>query len=67
MTDDALRSLVLAVNLLDVTRICVVRHTDCALAGTTNDDLRRRIEDAGGREADDWDFLPMTDADGTLR
>lgn len=39
VTDDALRSLVLATNLLDVRRIMVVAHTDCAVARTTDQAL----------------------------
>ena len=34
-TDDALRSLILAANLLGVHRVCVVQHTDCAMAGNS--------------------------------
>ena len=56
VTDDALRSLILAVNLLDVDRICVVQHTDCAMAGSTDDELRARI----GAD-DDLELLAMTD------
>src|SRR5436189_6463258 len=43
VTDDALRSLVLAVNLLGVSRVCVVQHTECAMVGTTDDEIRTRI------------------------
>src|SRR5690349_12872769 len=43
VTDDALRSLVLAVNLLDVDRICVVQHTDCAMARSSDDEIREKI------------------------
>src|SRR3977135_322621 len=43
VTDDVLRSLVLAANLLGVTRVCVVQHTDCAMVGSTDDELRARI------------------------
>jgi carbonic anhydrase len=50
-TDDAIRSLVLATNLLDVRRIMVVAHTDCAMSGTTDaelwEELQRRHPDAG--------------------
>src|ERR1700675_3414652 len=53
-TRDALRSLVLAVNLLGVTRVCVVQHTDCAMVGTTEVDLRARIGAARGVDASDW-------------
>ncbi len=44
VTDDALRSLVLAVNLLGVTRVCVVQHTNCAMVDSTEDEIRARIE-----------------------
>ena len=61
VTDDALRSLVLAVNLLGVTRVCVVQHTECAVVGSTNDDLRARVSAASGVDAGGWDFLADTD------
>src|SRR5947207_10618423 len=40
VTGDALRSLVIAANLLGVTRVCVVHHTDCAMFGPTDDEFR---------------------------
>jgi carbonic anhydrase len=43
VTEDAIRSLVLAANLLGVTRIMVVGHTDCAVAGTTDDEIRTEL------------------------
>lgn len=43
MTDDALRSLVLAANLLEVRRIMVVAHTDCAMAARTSDEIRATL------------------------
>ena len=61
ITDDALRSLVLAVNFLKVTRICVVQHTDCALARKTDEEFRDGIKANTGASADDWEFLPMAD------
>ena len=65
-TDDALRSLVLAANLLDVTRVCVVQHTDCAMVGSTDDELRSRIGALRGVDATGWDFLASTDQLATL-
>src|SRR5215208_5155325 len=56
VTGDALRSLVLAVHLLDVHRVCVVQHTDCAMTSRTEDQLRAQIPNTEG-----WDFLTMTD------
>jgi carbonic anhydrase len=67
VTDDALRSLVLAVNLLGVHRVCVVAHTDCAMVGTTDDELRERISELRGADAGAWDFLASTDQAATLR
>ena len=34
VTDDSLRSLILAVNLLNAKRVMVVQHTDCAMANS---------------------------------
>jgi carbonic anhydrase len=67
VTDDALRSLVLAVNLLAVTRVCVVQHTDCAMIGLTDDEMRARVSAASGVDAGGWTFLASTDQEATLR
>ena len=67
VTDDALRSLVLAANLLGVTRVCVVQHTDCAMIGLTDDEMRTRIGAARGVDATGWEFLASTDQASTLR
>ena len=66
VTDDALRSLVLAVNLLGVTRVCVIQHTECAVVGSTDDDLRARIEERRGVDASGWEFLGSTEPLVTL-
>jgi carbonic anhydrase len=66
-TDDALRSLVLAANLLDVVRVCVVHHTECAMVGPTDDELRATIGAARGVDASGWEFLTSTDQLATLR
>ncbi len=66
VTDDALRSLVIAANLLDVERICVVQHTDSAMSGATEPEFRARLAaargvDASGPELAGWEFLATTD------
>ena len=66
-TEDSLRSLVLAANLLGVTRVCVVQHTDCAMVGSTDDQMRARIGAIRGVDATGWDFLACTDQMATLR
>jgi carbonic anhydrase len=67
VTDDALRSLILATNLLGVTRVCVVAHTECAMVGSTDEELRDRIGAARGADASGWDFLATNDQLATLR
>jgi carbonic anhydrase len=66
VTDDALRSLVLAANLLGVTRVCVVHHTECAMVGSTEDEMRARIGELRGVDASGWDFLVSQDQRATL-
>jgi carbonic anhydrase len=66
-TDDALRSLILATNLLGVHRVCVVQHTDCAMAGKTEAEMQARVREASGVDTGDWEFLASTDQLATLR
>ena len=61
VTPDALRSLVLAANLLGVTRVCVVQHTDCAMVGRGNEAIAAAIGERRGVDASGWDFLASTD------
>jgi carbonic anhydrase len=67
VTDDALRSLILATNLLAVTRICVVQHTECAMAGSSETELRDRISGLRGADASSFEFLVMSDQLAALR
>ena len=61
VTDDVLRSLVLAVNLLGVNRVCVVQHSGCRLTGASNEDLQATLGATYETDAGDWDFLPIDD------
>ena len=56
-TDDALRSLVLATNLLGVTRIALIGHTRCAMFSSSEAELRELISTRTGRDASGWEFL----------
>ena len=67
VTDDVLRSLVLAVNLLGVERVAIVHHTECAVIGSSDDDLRARVTAARGVDATAWEFLADRDASAALR
>lgn len=67
VTDDALRSLVLATHLLGVRRVMVVAHTDCAMAGVTNEGVRARLAASHGADAfGAVEFHPATDQHATL-
>jgi len=63
VTRDALRSLILATNLLGVHRIAVMHHTGCAMTQRTDEDIRSALP----AEAADWEFLTMADPDEALR
>jgi carbonic anhydrase len=67
VTQDALRSLILATNLLGVTRLCILHHTDCAVAGTTEAEVAARVAAARGANVSGWDFMATTDQVATLR
>jgi carbonic anhydrase len=67
VTPDALRSLILATNLLGVTRVCIVQHTDCALFKSSEHELRARISEIRGVDATQWEFLAGTDQLEVLR
>lgn len=67
VTDDVLRSLVLAVNLLGVDRIAVVQHTRCRMAEASNEELQATIGSLRSADAAAWDFLPIDDQDQVLQ
>ena len=62
VTDDVLRSLVLAVNLLGVDRVAIVAHTDCKMSSATDDEIRAELA-ARHPDADVSDFDPMAVSD----
>lgn len=66
ITDDVLRSLILATNLLGVTRICLVHHTDCAVIGQTNEDLRQLVAENLDRNTVPDDFLATDDPQAAI-
>ncbi len=43
VTHDVLRTLVLAVHLLDVTRVMVIAHTDCRMTGVSDEAIHAQI------------------------
>jgi carbonic anhydrase len=61
VTDDVLRSLVLAVHLLGVDRICLVQHTGCAMTKYTESELREVVSERAGADASGWEFATIAD------
>jgi carbonic anhydrase len=66
VSDDAMRSLVLAVHLLAVHRVAVIAHTDCAMSTSTEDELRATIGQRAGEDATGWNFMAIADQRATL-
>ena len=60
VTDQALVALVLGVNLLNVDRVLVVEHTRCAMASSSEDELKQRLGESAGRDAE-WMTLGAID------
>lgn len=67
VTDDALRSLALAIHLLGVSRVLVVPHTRCRMASSSEEEVHQAIRSSGGTRTDEWDFLTITDPEAVLR
>lgn len=61
VTDDVLRTLVLATHLLNVSRVMVVEHTDCKMASATDDEVHAEIERSSGIDTRSLEFRTMSD------
>lgn len=60
VTDDVLRSLALSIHVLGVDTLVVMQHTECGLAGVTDDELRSLT-------GADLGFFPIDDHAAALR
>jgi len=67
VTDQALDAMVLGVHLLGVERILVVPHTRCALASSSEEELRRKVSAASGQDASWTSWNVVTDQAAALR
>jgi carbonic anhydrase len=66
VTDDVLRTLVVAVNLLGVDRVLIAPHTRCAMATVDAAELHERIKAVSGLDTRSLDLRPSTDVRSTL-
>jgi len=67
VTDDVLRTLVLASHLLDVDRVMIVAHTNCRMSGAKEDEVHDAISAAGGPDTRSISFLTTLDQERSLR
>jgi carbonic anhydrase len=66
VTDDVLRTLVLASYLLGVDRAMIVAHTKCRMAAGDEDDVHDAVREAGGPDTRSLAFLVTADQEATL-
>ncbi len=66
VTEQAMQALVLGVHLLGVQRIMVVPHTRCAMAESTQEELRARVGDSAGVDVSGQHFAVVPDQIETL-
>jgi carbonic anhydrase len=67
VTDDVLRTLVLATYLLGVSRFMVVAHTNCRMVGVSETGVHEAIESAGGPDTRSLSFLTSDDLEASVR
>ncbi len=66
VTDDVLRTLVLAVHLLGVERVMVVAHSDCRMATVTDEQVHTAIRERSGIDTRSLEFRTMDDQTANL-
>lgn len=67
VTDQALVALVLGVTMLRVNRVLVVEHTRCAMASSTEDELKARVGEKAGADASWMTLGAITDQESTVK
>lgn len=66
VTDDVLRTLVLAVALLGVQRVLVVPHTDCGMSKRSDEQVQQAVREVTGMDARSIDFATVQDQRAAL-
>lgn len=67
VSDDALRSLMIAWSLLGVNEFVVIHHTGCRMMTFTDEQLRHDLHQKFGIDASEVEFLPFTDLGSSVR
>lgn len=66
VTDDVLRTLIIASHVLGVNRVALIQHTDCGVANNTQQTIVDVVEGLTGESAAGVDFLTIDDQRATL-
>jgi carbonic anhydrase len=66
VTDDVLRTLVLAAYLLGVERVMVIGHTNCRMAAESEEHVHQAISEAGGPDTTGLVFEVTNDQEATI-
>lgn len=67
VTDDVLRTLILATYLLNVSRILVMPHTECKMASATEPEIHATIAEEFGVDTRSVEFRTVTDQEDALK
>jgi len=67
VTDDVLRTLVLASHLLNVNRVLVMPHTDCRMASADEPAIHQAIHEASGIDSRSLEIRTVADQEAALR
>src|SRR3954468_14637996 len=66
VTDDVLRTLIIASHALGVNRIALIQHTDCGVANNDQAAIEHVVQELTGKDASGVDFLAIDDQIETL-
>lgn len=67
VTEDVLRTLVLATYLLGVNRILIMPHTECRMAESTEEEIHQQIDEEFGVNTSSLEFRTTNDQLGELK
>ncbi len=67
VTDDALRSLIIAHTLLGVDQFFVINHTGCGMQRPSDDEIRAQVASRTGVTPTNVPFLTFSDLEATVR
>ncbi len=66
-SEDAIRSLAIAQQLLGTNEVVVIHHTDCGMLTFSNEDLRKKLKQELNADAEHIDFLPFKNLEQSVR